>query len=366
MRILAFPRDDSNPYQRLLYEGVRQQGVHVGYLGRMTPSHTLNLILLPLELVGRRLRGSRVVHMHWVHGFAMTGAASCPALRRISQIWFGICLAAMKLLGIRLVWTAHNVLPHEAVFADDLAARRRLVRACDLVLVHSQFALGELNALGLTPRRAAVTPHGPFPASPPAAELRPPGSGSGPRRLLFIGRVREYKGVTDLLDAFEARPGLDAQLVVAGECDDARLRSELVAAAARDSRVTLRLRRAGDRELSLLLGDADAVVLPFRRVTTSGSALLALSHGRPLVVPCWPALAELPGDAVLRYDGTTPGLAQALERIVSAEGTALAAMSAAAVRYTSAEAWPEIAMKTVAEMELLVAGPEGVVCRTSR
>ena len=67
-----------------------------------------------------------------------------------------------------------------------------------------------------------------------------------------------------------------------------------------------------------LLAAADVVVLPFRRVSTSGSALLALCHGRPLIVPDLPGLADLPGQAVLRYDGSRPGLAAALTRLADA------------------------------------------------
>jgi len=50
MRILVFPRDDLNPYQRLLYDEMGRLGARVTYLGRLTPSHTLNLLLLPAEL----------------------------------------------------------------------------------------------------------------------------------------------------------------------------------------------------------------------------------------------------------------------------------------------------------------------------
>ena len=116
------------------------------------------------------------------------------------------------------------MLPHEPVFADDAAARRALVGASDLVLAHSPAALAALADLGAVPRRSAVIRHGPV-AAGPAAALRPPGAGGGPRRFLFFGRVQPYKGVEDLLAAFAALPGdVAAQLTMAGQCDDPRLR----------------------------------------------------------------------------------------------------------------------------------------------
>jgi len=56
------------------------------------------------------------------------------------------------------------------------------------------------------------------------------------------------------------------------------------------------------------LGDADAVVLPFRDILTSGSAILALSHGRPVIAPALGCLpGTLPSDATFLYDADAPG-----------------------------------------------------------
>ena len=92
------------------------------------------------------------------------------------------------------------------------------------------------------------------------------------------------------------------------------------------------------------------MVLPYRQITTSGSGVLALCHGRPLVVPDLPGLAELPDDAVIRYDGTEAGLAAALAGIVTADASVLAKMSSAADAYCAATTWSEIAEKTLTEM----------------
>jgi glycosyltransferase involved in cell wall biosynthesis len=356
VRILVFPREDGNPYQRLLYAEMRKLGVRVAYVGCLTPSHTLNLLLLPLELAVRRLAGARLVHLHWVHKFAITGANSSGVLRRVSQAWFGVCLMTVRVLGLRLVWTAHNALPHARVFADDVGARRRLVAACDLVLAHSPAALDELAGLGAVPHRSAVVPHGPF--APTQLRMRVPGAGTGPRRLLFFGRVTAYKGIEDLVAAFAALPpGVRAQLTIAGECRDSGLRSSLLHAAdVANGQLKVRLEWIPDAEISPLLADADAVVLPFRTVTTSGSAVLALCHGRPLVVPDLAAFAELPGQAVVRYDRTVGGLASALAQVAAADAADLASMSAAALSCTRDLAWPDIAVSTASAMSGLT-GP---------
>lgn len=349
MKLMVFPREEGNPYQRLLYEQMAELGARVSYLGCLTPSGTLNLMLLPLEVAVRRVAGARLVHLHWVFGFSLPGADRRPALRRLGQAWFGLWLRCIGLLGVRLVWSAHNVLPHGPVFADDIAARRALVAASDLVIAHSEPALTGLAALGAVPRRSAVIPHGPLAPVPPAAPLPAPGSGSGPRRILFFGKILEYKGVEDLLAAFAALPGgTAAELTVAGQCDDPAIAARLRALARPG--VTLRLEHIPEPEVGPLLASADAVALPYRRATTSGCVMLALAYGRPLILPDLDAFAHLPRAAVVSYDGTRQALISALAYVADAEGSALAAMATAAHAYAATLSWHDIAVRTISEM----------------
>jgi glycosyltransferase involved in cell wall biosynthesis len=352
MKILVLPRDEGTPYQSLLYREMRELGVWVSYIGELTPIHTLNLLLLPLEIAARRIAGARVIHLHWVFGFTLPGARRFPVMRQLSQIWFLAWLRICRMLDMHLVWTAHNALPHEPVFADDAASRRALVGASDLVMAHSRSTLDELAAFGAVAQRSAVIRHGPIGPVRSARPLRLPGADGGPRRFLFFGRVREYKGVDDLLAAFAAIPDdVAAHLTVAGRCDDPALRSRLCALARRAGpNVLLRLEHVPDGEVPKLLAAADVVVLPYRQVSTSGSAILALSHGRPLIVPELAGLASLPDQAVLRYNGEIPALTAVLAGLARTDEQTLATMSAAAYGYTSETTWREIARQTIAEM----------------
>jgi glycosyltransferase involved in cell wall biosynthesis len=351
MRILVFPKDD-NPYQSLLYDAMRGLGVRVTYLGRGTPSHSLNILLLPLEVTLRRLFGARLIHLHWARPFTFPGASRFLTVRRFAEFWFVSWLRACRVLGVRIVWTAHNVLPLYPLFADDVGARRALVLASDLVVVHSDSALASLTELGMVPRRAVVIPHGPFAPDRPPASLRKPGSSGGPCRFLFIGRVEEYKGVDDLLEAFVSMPGnVAAHLTVAGQCIDPRLQSRLLEFADRpEASVIIGPDLLPEGKLTELLAAADVVVLPFRRITTSGSVMLALSHGRPLIVPGMPAFAEFPDTAVIRYEGSTDGLSAAMTGIATADRSVLAKMSQAALEYAYRLSWYDIASRTEAEM----------------
>lgn len=352
MKILVYPRENNNPYQALLYSEMARQGVQSSYLGTITSSYTINQLLLPLELVFRRVGGARLVHIHWTYNFRLRGSYRFPVLRRAAQAWFMVWLWTLRSLGLRLVWTAHNILPVYPVFTDDLQARRQLVAKCDLVICHSQSTLAQLLDRGIVPRRSTIIPHGPYTPILRSDSLRRPGTGPGPRRFLFLGRVEPYKGVEDLLIAVAALDSdLGVRVTIAGECNFSALKETLVDLAQQSSEcVELRLERIPDEEVSRLFEEADAVVLPYRQITTSGSAILALSHGRPLIIPNLPGLANLPDDAVFRYDGSAQGLTRALTNIVLADASVLAKMSSAAYDYCSEISWTEVARATIDNM----------------
>lgn len=361
MKIMVYPRDE-NPYQRLLYGEMIALGSAISFLGELTPVRTLNLLALPLETVWFRLSGARLLHLHWVFAFRFPLAKRVALVRWAGQIWFAAWLGLCRILGVQIVWTAHNALPHERIFADDQSARRRLVDAAGLVIAHSQSTLRQLSEFGAVPERSAVINHGPFPRADPIFWRSPCARELPGRRFLFVGRVREYKGVDDLLAAFCAMPpSLAAHLVVSGACDDLRLRKRLIAiVAGMEDKVTLRLEYLDEDDLAGILRAADVVVLPFRRVTTSGSAILALSHGLPLILPESADIGDMPDGAVIRYDGGIDGLTAAMVEMTLASDERLAAMSGVAAEYISGLSWRPIAERTMQEMAQLLA------CRSRR
>jgi glycosyltransferase involved in cell wall biosynthesis len=350
MKILAFPRDP-NPYQELLYGEMEKLGARVAYIAQLTPSHTLNLLLLPLEILCRRLSGAQLVHLHWMFGFELPGGRKYRIVRRLSQIWFIICVYCIRLSGMKLAWTAHNVLPHAPVFADDVSARGFLARHCDVVIGHTDWTFEGLAKIGARPKRGVVVPHGPFgPAASSWAGVASTSRSDDGRKLLFFGKVVEYKGVEDLLAAIADIPESQrVHLTVAGECNDAALRNRVEGLARHlGDRVSLRLEYIPESDVGSLMAAADVVVLPFRQVTSSGSAILALGFGKPILIPGLPALAGIPAGSAFRYDGSTADLRRALIGILAVDGSRLAEMSAAALSYRSAASWEQIAADTVA------------------
>ena len=213
-------------------------------------------------------------------------------------------LAIMSRLGgKKTAVICHNVLPHERRPGDVTLTRALLSRA-DTVITHSAAQAAQARDLvpGATVRTVAMPAH--LPASLPdnqgteRAEVSAPAS----TNLLFFGIVRPYKGVDVLLRALAKAPP-HVTLTVAGEFwGDSTEMDNLIAELGVADRVTLRPGYVPADQIPSLFGAADALVMPYREATASQNALLAFSHGVPVITTTAGSLAEPVRDGV---DGLT-------------------------------------------------------------
>jgi glycosyltransferase involved in cell wall biosynthesis len=221
-----------------------------------------------------------------------------------------------------VVLTAHDVLPRRRrampVWPDVLETAERVV-------VHSQRAVEQLVELGLGRERIARIPHPVF-----SAEPLPPPKG---RTLLFFGLIRDYKGLDVLLEALPEIP--DAKLVVAGDPVDPVRKTP---------GVEWRLGFVPEPEVPALMAEAAAVVLPYRRLDSSGVLATAIGYGRPVVVSDIGSLGEVVreyGAGEVVPPGDPQALAQACERLL--EPAALKAAYAGAKKAAKQLTWKKAA-----------------------
>ncbi len=141
------------------------------------------------------------------------------------------------------------------------------------------------------------------------------------RNILFFGIIRPFKGLEDLVQAFELlcdRSPDGYWLTVVGETWEGwSLPSELMAASRWRQRITFVNRYVHDDEVAPIFEGADIVALPYRRSAISGPVHVAMGFGRPLVVTAVGGLAEsVEGyrGAVLTEPGDVDALAEAVGR----------------------------------------------------
>lgn len=233
----------------------------------------------------------------------------------VLQWWTGTVLhsylviaALAKLLGAKLVIEFHEVLdtgemniPVADAYVKALSPL--LLRMVDGFVVHNEFDRGELDRrYALDGRPVALIAHGPY-----DQYVSEPGEAT-PRHddafnLLFFGVIRPFKGLEDLVEAFNGLPAEEAErfrLTVVGETWEGWTRpGELIEAGAHRDRIDFVNRYVSDEEAAGYFAAADAVVLPYHRSSSSGPAQMAMSHGLPLVITSVGGLVE----AVAGYEG---------------------------------------------------------------
>lgn len=233
-----------------------------------------------------------IVHVHFPEHLVRFSGSAMTAMLDVAKVL--LALAVARLRGARLVWTAHDLGPHENHRPWLWAGYRRgFVHLVDRVITLDPGAMPALQLAypGLRGKPVDVVPHGhykdDYPPPPARSEARHrlglPAEG---RILLLMGLIRRYKNVPETVAAFVAT-STDARLVVAGEANvDPGLAEDVRTAAGGDERVVLRLKRVSEAQVSLLHAACNVVVLPYSSGTAlnSGAAVLAASQGRVVVV----------------------------------------------------------------------------------
>lgn len=355
MKILVFPAY-TNPYQTLLYGAMAasRPDLEVSYFRNHRTRGSLPLLT---AMISKRLHGYRLLHIHWASFWL---SRDRPSSKRAASLLLVVTIYLAKLLGLRLVWTVHNVLPHEPQTLDDVKAARFLSRHVDAKIVLSRPTIDEMRTHGLDLDAVWVIPHGNYIGAYPDVIARSEarerlGVSDEEILVLFFGHVRPYKGVSDLLRAFERLQCPAAKLLVAGRIPDLTLRRE-IRLAARNSNVVAHEGYVSDEDVAVYFRASDVVCLPYRTITNSGSALLALSFSRPIIAPRRGSLSALPSGVGYFYDPRSPG---ALDRSLAdaiGDRDGRAERGRAARAYAQTLRWDEIATETLSVYTHLLPG----------
>lgn len=277
--------------------------------------------------------------------------------------WF---LAAANTMGIPLVYTVHNLLPHDSGTAH-YKSFRAVYHLADALICHSDSAKSQLiSDFDIDPARITVIPHGPLFEAGGTSDRGAARDRLGIDRhrplVLWQGILRPYKGVPFLLDAWKAtsRQSPDAQLAVVGNADDAAAR-ELKAQVERlgiDHSVRLDIRFVTVQEVADYYVASDIIVFPYSEITTSGALMTAVSHGRAIVATRLPAFEQIlrHGENALLVDyADVDQLASSLSELVSDTTLRDRLAAGAKTSYSECAQWPEIASETLAVYQRITA-----------
>jgi D-inositol-3-phosphate glycosyltransferase len=210
-----------------------------------------------------------------------------------------VLMAYYKLCGKKIAFTAHNVNQARRDATDSLLNRVTLriqYQLCDHLFVHTKKMKDELCQDFGVPARAVTVIRHPINDAFPDTDLTPSeakrqlGLEENEKAVLFLGRIRPYKGIEHLLAAFHllAANHSDYRLIIAGEpkkgSEEYRNQIEqTVKTEFTPGQIIMKIQFIPDDEMEVYLKAADVLVLPYKEIFQSGVLFLAYSFGLPVV-----------------------------------------------------------------------------------
>jgi glycosyltransferase involved in cell wall biosynthesis len=306
MNVTFVPWYPSNPYQEQLTKNLERLGVPVSLVAARAFSR-------PGAAIGLRCD---VLHLHWLQAFVVG--------RNVAAAWikcavFIAHLIYLRVRGVKLVWTIHELRDHERQNpALDRLCSKVVSRLCHAAIVHCNPAKdAAMTALRLRGERISIVPHGNYidwyPNRVGRAEARRSlGIPEGALVFLFMGIIKPYKGVLELVEAFSRIPRGDVVLVITGKPYREDLARDLHARTEGQPNIRFFPEFTPDEKVQLYMNACDCTVFPYRDILTSGSVLLSMTFGRACIAPRIGCLTEdLDGEGGFLYD---PGARDALHR----------------------------------------------------
>ena len=358
------------PYDAALAEGLRQEGHEVVLHGRAPGADDNDVTGVPLRhsfyrvsdapMLATLPRGLRLAVKGVDHAWSMN--ALLQRLRRerpdvIHFQWLPLPVVDRRFLGALrriapLVLTVHDTNPFNGNPTGRLqrVGAHAAFAAFDRLIVHTGQGRARLLAHGESAARVVLMPHGLLGEAPPSTAPDPM---DGERTFVLFGKMKPYKGIDLLIEAFAGMPPelrAQSRLRIVGKpyMDLAPLQRSAAALGVAD-RVAFEPRFVADEEVAGLFAPGTVAAFPYREIEASGVLGLAITHGRPILATRLGGFTESVEDGVhglLVPPEDTAALSAAMARLVSDRD--FAAACAAHVRRLTATVptWRQIARST--------------------
>ena len=293
IKILAFPKErfSENPHILNFYRKIEEAG---GYQ------------IWDLDEFSWFKTKYDIFHLHWPEFFVVKNFYKCF----FRVIFFILLITFLKICGTKMIWTVHNLYPHEhdhvrpklykfllrfmaatfshLVFLSETSRKQFLMefpffyKMGSAVIPHAlynNYSITENHTVGNLVRKYSIV--------------------KKEKIVLFFGKIEKYKNVEKLITEFIATPH-DNLLLIAGSSDDPLYVDFLFTLSERDTRVKIINEFIDKDDIAALFSLSDLVCLPFKKILNSGSVMLSLSLSRPVLVPNKGSMAE-----IQRYVGSS-------------------------------------------------------------
>ncbi|WP_213684219.1 hypothetical protein [Roseicyclus sp.] len=289
--IVIYPYYADNPYQNMIESNI---GIDDVNFINIQFKDIANIICY---LIG--IKQTDIIHFHWVNNVTQTRN---PIASILLTFLFSMALIFNYFFVKAIVcYTMHNRRSHykKLVFLDRIFTIF-VVFFSQYVIVHAEFQRKYVNIkFRKKMTNIIVMKHGVYdlPCLQTSEKIV---SAADIPVFLYFGRISEYKNLLEVAGIIARQ---NCKLIILGKCTSASITTELSTLMDKSpNQIEWENREFTEADLILKSHKADYIVLPQPEVFTSGSAMLALSLGKPILAHQSEFYTEIFGKCIVQYN----------------------------------------------------------------
>jgi glycosyltransferase involved in cell wall biosynthesis len=278
--LFYYPIAQGNPFQALYYSEFLANGIATIGVNKIE------------DICSFKLPVKSYFHLHWLGSVIGNTENESVALQRIES--FLNQIKTLKSNGMKIVWTVHNILPHDSKLKEaQIKLRIELIKLVDIIHIMNEDTQRLADPFFEIPSEKIIfIPHpsyrGFYPSVVTREESRfqlriPPDS----IVFLFFGSIQAYKGLEDLLSAFERlqKNHSNIYLLIAGKVINKSYFSTLRKRINSNMNVRLFESRISTEHVQYYFKASNYCVCPYRITLNSGVAHLSHTFDIPVIGP---------------------------------------------------------------------------------
>ena len=283
----------------------------------------------PIFLNVLRLKGSKIIHFHFIHDLA--GFHTKFKLKLfLKSIIFLIDIYLVKyILQTKIIWTVNNLLSHELFFPRlEKFIRSHFAKKTDIIITHCNRAKKIVQKeLKIPQDKIYMIPHGNYLKgykNEISKEKARDILSLGKKELVFLhfGYIRPYKRIDNLIDNFlRLKNDGNIKLLIVGK-PFKKIEELLIKKSKGDNNIIFKFRHIPTYDVQIYMNASDIIVTSYNRILTSGTVILATSFGKPVIAPRLGCIPELLNEnsAFLYNPQEKNGLLKALQKAIDSKG----------------------------------------------
>lgn len=242
------------------------------------------------RFVGKALTDKNtILHYHWLEFQDAKSLLGMPFKL--------LCIAIYSLLNGKIVWTVHNLNPHDKKFLGlHRIIHKWMAKKSSLLHVHSKSAIGIVSkAYDVSKDKIIVLKHPRFPSEILEKEEASKKFLSHYREgfekledptFLIFGGISEYKGIREVIEILISK-NKPFSLIIAGYLKKGQksLHNFIIEKTIDDDRVIYIPSFIPDEHYPLLLSMVDVCIFNYEDILTSGGVEMALSYQKEIIAP---------------------------------------------------------------------------------